>query len=284
MKGCNEEAVESLEEEIADTLKDIQSKKFENDIRTMKELNSKKGKAASHFWLRDKTLGKKKNPPEQIALRDPESGFLVYKPEDIKRVSLDYCVNLLSTKEPKSGYEEIFSNNERMHKIRMKEKVINDIEELPDEVFLETLQKLKLKPGNKYDFLIKGGNGLKMALLNLYKTVWREEKIPKGWTDSTVIQLFKNRGSINELANFCHIHDKLDVFKLFNQLVIYFAKQKIIANMSKYQIACVPKHRSSEHLFVIKSVIELYQKDGKGMILSGYDVKTFFDSENIYDW
>ena len=68
MKGCNEEAVESLEEEIADTLKDIQSKKFENDIRTMKELNSKKGKAASHFWLCDKILGKKKNPPEQIAL------------------------------------------------------------------------------------------------------------------------------------------------------------------------------------------------------------------------
>ena len=128
-------------------------------------------------------------------------------------------------------------------------KIENDIKELPIEIFNETIKGLKSKPGNKYDFLIKGGAGLKSALFNLFKTVWKEEKLPNGWTDSTVIQLYKHRGSLNELSNFCHIHDKLDIFKMFNQIVTHVAEENIIENMSKYQIACVPNHRSSEHIF-----------------------------------
>ena len=228
-------------------------------------------------------IGKKKTSPEQVALKDPNTGFLVYKPEDVKRVSLEYCVNLLSTKPPKAGYEQIFKDNEMMHNIRMKEIIENDIEELPIEIFHETIKRLKSKPGNKYDFLIKGGTGLKSALFNLFKTVWKEEKLPNGWTASTVIHLYKHQGSLNELSNFRHIHDKLDIFKMFNQIVTHVAKENIIENMSKYQIACVPNHRSSEHLFVIKSVMEYFQADGKGMILSGYDIKTYFESENIFD-
>ena len=53
--------------------------------------------------------------------------------------------------------------------------------------------------------------------------------------------------------------------------------------MPKFQIACVPGHRASEHLFVIKSVFLYYQTKNKGLILSSFDIMTFFDSENIYD-
>ena len=43
--------------------------------------------------------------------------------------------------------------------------------------------------------------------------------------------------------------------------------------MSKYQIACKPGHRASEHLFVVKSVLSYYKEKKKGMIASGYDFK-----------
>ena len=84
-------------------------------------------------------------------------------------------MNLLKTKEPKAVYDAIYKYNEMIHGIRMKEKIDNDFDELPEDIFRQTVEKLISKPGNKYDFLLKGGKGLRMALLNLYKIVWREE-------------------------------------------------------------------------------------------------------------
>ena len=122
----------------------------------------------------------------------------------------------------------------------MKELVENDTEELPIDTFNTIFDKMKSKPGHKYDFLVKGGEGLKMALLNLFSIIWRQERLPEGWTDSMVIQLFKQRGSINQLSNFRHIHDKMDIFKLFSQMVTSSAEQKICP---KNQKSCIPKHR-----------------------------------------
>ena len=53
--------------------------------------------------------------------------------------------------------------------------------------------------------------------------------------------------------------------------------------MSKYQIACKPGHKPSEPLLVIKSVFVQYQKNGKGLILTGYDIWTYIYSEDIFD-
>ena len=53
--------------------------------------------------------------------------------------------------------------------------------------------------------------------------------------------------------------------------------------MSKYQIACRPGHRPSEHLFVVKSVINHYKSKKKGLIATSFDLKKFFDFENLED-
>ena len=129
---------------IAESLKEIQSKRYEKDLKNLKEIESNRGTAASQFWLRDQIIGKKKNKPEQVAPVDPFTGFTVYKPDEIKRVSLDYCVNLLSTKEPKPGYEEIYENNKRIHDHRMTKSIESDLEELPEE---EQQRKLKQNQG-----------------------------------------------------------------------------------------------------------------------------------------
>ena len=61
------------------------------------------------------------------------------------------------------------------------------------------------------------------------------------------------------------------------------AKPILFENLSKFQIACRPGHRPSEHLFVIKSVFGKFQRDGKGMLATSYDLEKFFDFENIFD-
>ena len=36
-------------------------------------------------------------------------------------------------------------------------------------------------------------------------------------------------------------------------------------------------------MFVLKSVIAKFQRDGKGLILSSFDLRKFFDFEDIFD-
>ena len=60
-------------------------------------------------------------------------------------------------------------------------------------------------------------------------------------------------------------------------------KDTLQENMSKFQIGTKQGHRASEHLFVIKSVIALYLKYDKPVILTLWDVSKYFDSECLPD-
>ena len=165
----------------------------------------------------------------------------------------------------------------------MKEVIPNDYDELPTELFYRVLETLSKKPGNKYQFLVKSGYSYKNALLNLFKIVWKTEQIPDVWYDSTLIQISKGKSNINDLNNFRFIHDKNFVFKFLGQIIMNLAKVPIFKNMSKFQIACKPGHRASEHLYTIKSVMAYFSTKKKGLIMSSFDLEKFFDSEELYD-
>ena len=125
---------------------------------------------------------------------------------------------------------------------------------------------------------------LKVAtLFSLCKNAWETEKLPANWSKSTLVQLYKGKGPKNNLSNHRFIHMKDDVPKLFGSLVMGVAKEKLISNMSKFQIGTKPGHTAEEHLFVIKSVLALYLKLDKPLILSTWDVSKFFDSECLID-
>ena len=145
------------------------------------------------------------------------------------------------------------------------------------------LNKMKLKSSNRYEFITKAGTAFHLALFNLFRTVWKSERIPDSWRETVLVQLSKSRGKTGELKNMRHIHLRNIYLSLFSQIVISFVKDSLIDHLSKYQIACKPGRRPSEHLFTIKSIIAFYQKQKKGIILSSLHISTFYDSENLTD-
>ena len=44
---------------------------------------------------------------EAVAVKNPKTGKLVTNVHDIKKVSLDYCKNLLTNREPKVDFKKI---------------------------------------------------------------------------------------------------------------------------------------------------------------------------------
>ena len=95
---------------------------------------------------------------------------------------------------------------------------------------------------------MRAGSGMKPALHNLCCTIWKSEKLPENWQESTLIQLYKGSGPRNSLQNQRFIHLKDEFPKFFGNLVMTKAKDKLINNMSKYQIGTKPGHRAQELL------------------------------------
>ena len=275
--------LEAIDEEMASVLKLIERNNLEVDIKRLENLNSNKGRSAAVFGLRDMILGRKKSPQEQVVIKDPETGNEVSTPDEIKRVSLRYLVNLLSNNPPGEQFKGHVERLKTLHFERMREVYDEDNKELSKETFEKTLKVLSSKPGNKYRFLTNTGTSFRNALFNLFQTAWRTEELPRIWHESTVIQLKKGKRDDNDLDDIRHIHDRNIYSKVFSHMVMAEVKPLVFENMSKYQIACRPGHRPSEHLFVLKSVIANYMKEKKPMILASYDLRKFFDSENIFD-
>ena len=201
------EKVESIDGKMAEILKVIESDKFEKDMNHLVNIKETKGKSASVFALKDMIIGKKKSPLEPVVLIDPETGGEVNTPSDIKRVSLKYCVNLLKKNRPKSRFSAILKAKKETHFERMSEAIEDDIEELPLEVFQKTFENMAKKHGNKYRFIINAGYSLKLALFHLFRCVWKSEKVPKSWHESTVIQIQKGKSNNKDLDNIRHLHD-----------------------------------------------------------------------------
>ena len=165
----------------------------------------------------------------------------------------------------------------------MTECIENDIEFLTVEMFEESYNILRRKPGEKYKFIMNGGHVLKMALLKICQSVWQSERLPQSWEKTTLVQLYKGKGKRNNLDNMRHIHMKAEFPKFFGHLVVSAVKGTIVQNMSKFQIATKPGHRAQENLYVLKSVIWLYSMLNIGLVLQNWDLSKFFDKESLFD-
>ena len=67
-------------------------------------------------------------------------------------------------------------------------------------------------------------------------------------------------------------------------MVMNAAKDKIVNNMTKFQLGTKPGHMAQEHLFVVQSCIQLYNSCGKAVIVQLYDIQKYrIDPEMLRD-
>ena len=158
-----------------------------------------------------------------------------------------------------------------------------ELQDRSTELTEKLLKQLSNKNKDKYQYILKAGKSFHNLLFLLYRKVWDSEVKPSSWKKTVCHQLFKGKGEKKEFGNQRFIHTKEDIPKAFEQIVITRAKPAIIKHCTKFQIGSIPKHQPAEHLFTIKSIISYYQILGIMLILQCYDIKKYFDSENLKD-
>ena len=130
---------------------------------------------------------------------------------------------------------------------------------------------------------MKAGDSFKDGIFKFMERIHSEEITPDSWENTVLVQIYKGKGLRELLENNRFIHSKVWRPKLYEAMIVANSKPFIFGNTSKYQIGGISGHRPQKHLFVVKSVIALFQMLGKGLLMEFFDITKYFDKENLRD-
>ena len=227
-----------------------------------------------------------KGAREEIAhaVKDPETKKLVVYQEEIKKVSLRYCMKVLERNPPKGELEKMFELRENLNERRMAE---NDGKgfKATKEVFEGVLAKFKANNKRSYDFLIKASQEFKDSVYILCKRIIESESIPDKFRETTLHQIWKRKPGTRkeDLESNRYIHCKEWLAKTVEAMVVKAMEPELREATNRFQIGGVSGHRPQEHIFCVKSVIHKYVQEKKMIILICYDISAFFDKEVLGD-
>ena len=275
--------IEDVEKAISVKLLELQKEEVEKEIEQVMTVKKSRGRSAAVFNTFQKICGDKKSNQEQVAMIDPVSKVPIFEPNEIKAVSLKYCVDLLTKRNVDEKYEDDFFIQDMIHLVCCEDVSDYNDEELNLEDFEERLKTLKTKCQNKYKFLLNSGDGYKECLFNLFTKIWASENKPQQWRNTIIVQIFKQKGDASDFNNQRNIHTKEDTPKFFEGIVVDKSKNKLTQACSKFQIGGIPGHRPQEHLFSVKSMIGLYKYLNIPLFLSYWDISKYFDKEILRD-
>ena len=236
---------------------------------------------ARQVFIRELVEGPKKSGQEAQAVKNPANGEIVVNTKEIKRITLNHCLQVLKNNEPHESVRDIVSTkNEAVDEIMKSEE--GDFEVTKDS-FEEVMSKLESKNKRSYDLIVKSDSSYKRAMFSLCKRIIRTEMIPRRFFLTQLVQLYNGKGSAQELSNsrFLHLKDWLP--RVCESLVVNKMKEDIIEATTKYQCGGVPRMRPQFHLFVIKSAMALALENKEGRIFTLTDIVKFYDKEMLND-
>ena len=106
--------------------------------------------------MKELVVGPKKGNQEAHAIKDPENGELVVGTEEIKKVSLKHCVDVLRKNEADEEAKELIEYKSKLHHLRMSMKPSSALE-VGKGLFNKVMKNYEKKKKRSYDFIIKAG-------------------------------------------------------------------------------------------------------------------------------
>ena len=280
-----------LKQHVADVVVDEQdanqdiirkeAKSIEDEIMKIKSQNL--GRVGNVFKMREVITGPKKASQEPTAIRNPINGELIVSSEEIKNVTLAYCVDNLTKKPVDRPEFDGLELKKYLHECRM-EEVHDDELDISKDDFEEVMKKFSQKKTKSYDLLLKAGKSYRDVIFKVCKMMIDNETFPASFRKTILNMIWKQKGPSDVLMNSRFIHMKEGFLsRTCEALVVNKMKQCILESSSKYQVGGQPGHSPDEHIYTIKSLWAMLDMEGSGMVLTLVDIVAFFDRENVYD-
>ena len=150
--------------------------------------------------MKEMINGPKKCGQELTAVSYPVIGEMVVSTEEIKRVTLEYCVKNMENLPPDPDVEMDANLKEYLHNIRM--------EDTNDDGFENVLKQFATKRTQSYDFLLRAGPKYKEVMFKLCKSMIEMEVFPTKFRKTILNMIWKSKGPAEILKNNRFIHKK----------------------------------------------------------------------------
>ena len=138
--------------------------------------------------------------------------------KDIKVKSLEHCVKVLSKDEAREKDAEFHKKVEENHNSIMKKDNKNEYE-LDKAIYYKVLKRIKEKGKRMFDLLNKSGEKYKEVIFWYMKKIISTETTPIAFSYTTLIPIWKKKGSALDLNMMRYVHTKIWEAKLCEALV-----------------------------------------------------------------
>ncbi|KAI5739350.1 hypothetical protein M8J77_018157 [Diaphorina citri] len=119
-----------------------------------------------------------------------------------------------------------------------------------------------------------GADGLDL-LLPLFNQIFKEEKMPDDWRESTILPIYKDKGDIQDCGNYRGIKLMSHTLKLYERIVDKRLRKE--TSISDNQLDFMPGRSTMDAVFAIRQLLEKYLEKEKELYL------VFIDLEKAYD-
>ena len=117
LENSNDEGVDEDEETRNKELLRKQSEKIEAQVLEIKD--KKMGRVGNVFKMKEAIVGSKKSGQVPNAIKDPKTKELVVSSEEIRKVTLQHCVDTLTNNKPAEEVKEATELKKTLHMQRM---------------------------------------------------------------------------------------------------------------------------------------------------------------------
>ena len=145
------------------------------------------------YKMKTAIQGNKIQPQEATAINNPVTGELITDEDEIKEVSLDHNVRILTKDTPRPEDEAEIAENKKLHEEIMSGSN-KDAWTLDNGTWNLVTKKIKEKKKNVYKMFNNAGNEYKRAIYKYMSKIIETEEIPREFTKTTLIQLWKKKG------------------------------------------------------------------------------------------
>ena len=170
---------------------------LDEDIIELDELLSKGYKcndlSQKIYKLKETITGPKIKAQETMAINDPSTGELITDPDQIKEVSLQHNLKILTKEKPRAqDFEEIKLKKANHDEIMKKN---NKEWELTYQQFQSVTAQIKKKGKKMFNPLNKAGEQYKWSIFKYMKRIIQTEEVPIAFNDTKLTAVYKGKGS-----------------------------------------------------------------------------------------
>ena len=119
-----------------------------------------------------------------------------------------------------------------------------------------------------------GGEGVEI-LWDLFSKIFRQEKMPDSWRNSTMVPIYKGKGDIQDCTNYRGIKLISHTMKIYERIIEQRIRNKTV--MSEEQFGFMPGKGTIDAIFALRQLMEKYAEKQKELHL------VFIDLEKAYD-